>query len=413
MASAGADPADRHLNPDGIARRAHAQPGGAESLLLFRHAASHSERRTQQPISICRQRPLHAIAQKMSTTAAPFGNLPRLQDREEKVTTSSSAIGRRMVLGGLTGALAAPSIVSAQGTYPTKPVRYINPFPAGGATDTLSRLFCAKLSELTGQQWIVENKGGSGGNVGMDVLAQSAPDGYTLGLGGIASHAIAPTLYAKLPFNPRTDFTFVSTMWQLPNMLVVNLDLPAKTVPELIELLKKNPGKYSYGSAGSGTTLHLSGELFKIMAKVDMLHVPYRGAAPAMQDLLAGQIHMIFDNIPGALVQWRSGKVRALGVTSAQRTPVVPDVPAIAETLPGFDINSWTTLTGPAKLPPEIVQRLSELSKKALESDDLKAKFLDLAATAIWRSPADTLAYRDSEEARLAPIIRASGARVD
>jgi tripartite-type tricarboxylate transporter receptor subunit TctC len=327
--------------------------------------------------------------------------------------TTSGAMGRRSLVCGLGGALAAPAIVSAQGTYPSKTVRYINPFPAGGATDTLSRLFCAKMSELTGQQWIVENRGGSGGNVGVDALAQSTPDGYSLGLGGIASHAIAPTLYAKLPFNPRSDFTFVSTIWQLPNMLVVNLDLPAKTVPELIELLRKNPGKYSYGSAGSGTTLHLSGELFKIMAKVDMLHVPYRGAAPAMQDLLAGQIHMIFDNIPGALAQSRPGKVRPLGVTSAERTPVVPDVPAIAETLPGFDINSWTTLTGPARLPPDVVQRLSELSRKALESEDLKAKFMDLAATPIWRTPADTLAYRDSEEARLAPIIKASGARVD
>ena len=239
-----------------------------------------------------------------------------------------------------------------KGAYPNKPVRYINPFPAGGATDTLSRLFCAKMQELTGQQWIVENKGGSGGNVGVDALAQSPADGYTLGLGGIASHAIAPTLYAKLPFKVPDDFTFVSTIWQLPNMLVVNLDLPAKNVAELIELLKKNPGKYSYASAGNGTTLHLSGELFKVMAKVDMLHVPYRGAAPAMQDLLAGQVSMIFDNIPGALAQYRVDKVRALGVTSKERTPVVPDVPAIAETLPGFDINSWTTLTGPAKLPP-------------------------------------------------------------
>jgi len=329
------------------------------------------------------------------------------------VKSSKSAIGRRAVLGGVVGAIAAPALVSAEGAYPSKPVRYINPFPAGGPTDTLSRLFCAKMSELTGQQWIVDNKGGSGGNVGMDALAQSPPDGYTLGLGGISSHAISPTLYARLPFNPRSDFTFVSTIWQLPNMLAVNLDLPAKSVPELIELLKKNPGKYSYGSAGAGTTLHLAGELFKMMAKVDIMHVPYRGAAPATQDLLAGQIQMIFDNIPGALVQSRAGKVRALAVTSAQRTPVVPDVPALAETLPGFDINSWTTLTGPAKLPPDVIQRLSELSKKALESDDLKAKFLDLAATAIWRSPADTLAYRDSEEARLAPIIKASGARVD
>ncbi|TAJ89771.1 tripartite tricarboxylate transporter substrate binding protein [Reyranella sp.] len=334
------------------------------------------------------------------------------------MTERRNVIGRRTLIGGIAGGmtaavLGAPAIVSAQGTYPNKAVRYINPFPAGGATDTLSRLFCAKLSELSGQQWIVENRGGSGGNVGMEALMQSPPDGYTLGLGGIASHAISPTLYAKLPFNAKTDFTFVSRIWQLPNMLVVNLDIPAKTVAELIAFLKKNPGKYSYGSAGNGTTLHLSGELFKMMAGVDILHVPYRGAAPAMQDLLAGQIHMIFDNIPGALAQTRPGKVRPLGVTSKERTPVVPDVPAIAETLPGFDINSWTTLTGPAKLPPDIIARLSELSKKALESEDLKAKFLDLAATATWSSPADTAAYRDSEEARLAPIIKASGARVE
>ena len=334
------------------------------------------------------------------------------------MTDQKNTIRRRTLVAGIaggvaTGVLSAPAIVSAQSSYPNKSVRYINPFPAGGATDTLSRLFCAKLSELSGQHWIVENKGGSGGNVGMEALMQSPPDGYTLGLGGIASHAISPTLYAKLPFNAKTDFTFVSRIWQLPNMLVVNLDIPAKTVAELIAFLKKNPGKYSYGSAGNGTTLHLSGELFKMMAGVDILHVPYRGAAPAMQDLLAGQIHMIFDNIPGALAQSRPGKVRPLGVTSKERTPVVPDVPAIAETLPGFDINSWTTLTGPAKLPPDIVARLSELSKKALESEDLKAKFLDLAATAVWSSPADTLAYRDSEEARLAPIIKASGARID
>lgn len=326
---------------------------------------------------------------------------------------TKQAIGRRAVVAGLAGTLATPAIVRAQGTYPNKPVRYINPFPAGGATDTLSRIFCAKMAELSGQQWIVENKGGSGGNVGMDALAKSDADGYTLGLGGVASHAIAPTLYTKLPFNARADFTFVSTMWWLPNMLVVNLEVPAKNVPELIELLKKNPGKYSYASAGSGTTLHLSGELFKILAGVDMLHVPYRGAAPGMQDLLAGQVHMIFDNIPGSLAQVRAGKVRPIAVTSAKRTPVAPDVPTISETLVGFDIVSWTTLTGPANLPPNVVARLSELSKKALESEDLKAKFQDLGATAWWQSPADTLAFRDAEEARLAPVIVKSGAKVD
>lgn len=330
------------------------------------------------------------------------------------MTANIRAMRRRSLLGGMAAAtLGAPAIANAQGTYPNKTVRYINPFPAGGATDTLSRIFCAKMSELSGQQWIVENKGGSGGNVGMDALAKSDPDGYTLGLGGIATHAIAPTLYAKLPFNARTDFTFVTTMWSLPNMLVVNLDVPAKNVPELVALLKKNPGKYSFASAGSGTTLHLSGELFKIMAEVDMLHVPYRGGAPAMQDLLAGQVSMIFDNIPGALAQVRAGKVRPIAVTSATRTPVAPDVPTISETLVGFDIVSWTTLTGPANLPANVVSRLSELSKTALESEDLKAKFLDLGATPWWQTPAATLAFRDAEEERKAPIIKKSGARVD
>lgn len=330
------------------------------------------------------------------------------------MTASNRAIRRRTLVGGMTAiTLGAPAILNAQGTYPNKTVRYINPFPAGGATDTLSRIFCAKMSELSGQQWIVENRGGSGGNVGMDALAKSDPDGYTLGLGGIATHAIAPTLYAKLPFNARTDFTFVTTMWSLPNMLVVNLDVPAKNVPELIDLLKKNPGKYSFASAGSGTTLHLSGELFKIMAEVDMLHVPYRGGAPAMQDLLAGQVSMIFDNIPGALAQVRAGKVRPIAVTSATRTPVSPETPTISETLVGFDIVSWTALTGPANLPANVVSRLSELSKTALDSEDLKAKFLDLGATPWWQTPAATLAFRDAEEERKAPIIKKSGARVD
>jgi len=327
--------------------------------------------------------------------------------------TSASRIGRRGLMIGMAGAVAAPAIVHADGDYPNRLVRYINPFPAGGPTDTLSRLFCGKMSELSGQQWVVENRGGSGGNVGVDVLAKSEPDGYTLGLGGISSHAIAPTLYAKLPFDPRKDFTFVSTMWWLPNLLAINLDVSAKSTSELIELTRAHPGKYSYGSAGAGTTLHLSGELFKMLAKVDILHVPYRGAAPAMQDLLAGQIHMMFDNIPGTLTQSRAGKVRPIAVTSAKRTPVAPDIPSLAETLPGFDIVSWTTLTGPANLPPKVVERLSALSKKVLESDEIKVKFADLGATAWWNSPPDTLAYRDSEQTRLAPIIHASGARVD
>ncbi|MBV9835675.1 MAG: tripartite tricarboxylate transporter substrate binding protein [Alphaproteobacteria bacterium] len=331
------------------------------------------------------------------------------------MTEFGSPVRRRLLLGG---ALAAPMIASgiarAQDNWPNRPVRYINPFPAGGATDTLSRLYCAKMTELTGQQFIVENRGGSGGDVGVDVVAKSAPDGYTIGLGGIASHAISPTLKkGQLPFDPEKDFTFVTHLWWLPNMLVANLDLPAKTVPELIELTKKNPGKYSYASAGNGTTLHLSGELFKQLAGVNMLHVPYRGAAPAMIDLLAGQVHMIFDNIPGSLAQFRPGKVRGFAVTSKERSQVVPDIPALSEFLPGFDIKSWTCLCGPAKLPPAIVERMSSLSKKALEGADLIKSYLEQGATAWWSSQAEVTAYRASEEKRLAEIIIKAGAKVD
>jgi tripartite-type tricarboxylate transporter receptor subunit TctC len=327
---------------------------------------------------------------------------------------SPAGLPRRRVVRAGAVLLGTPAIVRAQGNdWPNRSVRYINPFPAGGATDTLSRIYCQKMGEITGQQWVVENRGGSGGNVGVDVIAKSAPDGYTLGLGGIASHAIAPTLYAKLPFDVNKDFTFVSTLWSLPNMLVCNLDLPVKTAPELIELLKRNPGKYSYGSAGPGTTLHLCGEMLKQKAGLDVQHIPYRGAAPAMQDLLAGQIHFMFDNIPGALAQYRPGKVRGLAVSTLNRSPVVPDMPALSEFLPGFDITSWTCVCGPAGLPPGMIERLSSLSRKALESEDVIKRYADLGATAWWSSMPDTVAYRARQEAALAPVIKASGARID
>jgi tripartite-type tricarboxylate transporter receptor subunit TctC len=330
------------------------------------------------------------------------------------VMSGSARLRRRAALGVLGGALAAPAVVRAQEPWPNRTVRYINPFPAGGATDTLSRLYCQKMSELTGQQFVVENRGGSGGDVGVDIVAKSAPDGYTIGLGSIASHAISPTLKkGQLPFDAAKDFTFVSSLWYLPNVLITNLDLPAKTVPELLELLRKNPGKYSYGSAGAGTTLHLSGELLKQMAKVDVLHVPYRGAAPAIIDLIAGQIQMMFDNIPGALAQMRPGKVRGLAVSTLKRSAAAPDLPTLDEFLPGFDITSWTCVCGPAGIPQSVVDRLATLTKRALESPDLIQKYLDLGATAWWTSQAEVTAYRAKEEARLGDIIRKAGAKVD
>ena len=317
-------------------------------------------------------------------------------------------------IGGVLGAAATPWILTskarAQGAWPVKPVRYINPYPAGGPTDTLSRILCARLSEITGQQFVVDNRGGDGGDIGVAEVARSDPDGYTIGLGGIASNAIAPTLKAgKMRFDSAKDFTFVSTMWSLPNFLVGHLSVPANNLADLIELLRRNPRKYFYGHPGVGTTPHLSGAMFNVFAGVQLVDVPYKGTAPAMVDLLGGQVQFVFDNIPGSLAQYRPGKVKGYGVTSTARSPQVPDIPAIGELLPGYDISSWTALIGPAKLPPAVVERMSMLAKQALESEDVKKKFFDRGATAWYQTPAATTAYRASEEKRLGELIRKAG----
>ncbi len=313
--------------------------------------------------------------------------------------------------------LAAPPLAGAaraQGNdWPNRPVRYINPYPPGGPTDTLSRIYCQKMTELTGQQFVVENRAGAGGNVGSEVLARSQPDGYTIGLGGIASHAIAPTLYPTLPFDVEKDFTLVAGIWQLPNLLAVHPSIAATTTAELIALLKANPGKYSFGSAGSGTTLHLAGEMFKHLAGVDMQHIPYRGSAPAQVDLMAGRVAMMFDNMPGTLALSREGKVRPIAVTSLARSPVAPEIPAISETLPGFDVISWTCVTGPAGLPRAMVERLAAFTKRAVQSADLVQAYFNQGAAAWDIGQEGINAYAHAQRARLAPLIRASGARVD
>jgi len=307
----------------------------------------------------------------------------------------------------------ASGVARAADDWPNRPVRYINVFPPGGPTDTLSRIVCAELSELTGQQFVVENKAGSGGNVGTDAIAKSAPDGYTIGLYTIASQSIAPTLYAKLAFDVEKDFTPVAMLWSVPNMLMVRLDLPVKTVPELIALAKANPGKYSFASSGAGTTPHITGEMFKSMAGVNLLHVPYKGSAPAYQDLLANQVDMMWDNIPGPLGLMRGGKVRGVAVTSKERHPAAPEVPTMADTLPGFEITSWGGLCGPAGLPPAMVEKCAALAKKALDSEKVRASFAQQGATAFWMNPKDTGVYRVTDEKKLAPVIKASGAKVE
>ena len=323
-------------------------------------------------------------------------------------------MSRRAALGLAAAGLARAGTAAGQGSaWPTGPVRFIGVFPPGGGTDILSRIWCQKMSEITGQQFIVENRSGSAGNVGTEAIARAPADGSTIGLGSVAPLAIAPTLYSRLPFNVNRDFTYIAGLWQLPNMLVVNNDVPARSVPELIALLKANPGKYTFASSGSGTTVHLSGEMFKTMAGLDILHVPYRGGAPAHVDLLGGRVHMIFDNIPQALAEAKEGKVRALAVTGAQRSPQAPEIPTMAEFLPGFEITSWGAVIGPAGLPKAMVQRLSALTKQALESPDLIARFRDNGATTWWTTPEGLAEFRKQNEAQFAPLIRASGARVD
>ncbi|MCK8784055.1 tripartite tricarboxylate transporter substrate binding protein [Roseomonas sp. NAR14] len=340
--------------------------------------------------------------------------------------TGGGAVSRRRALGmaalaagtGMaTGTGRSGRALAQQGgqraAWPTQPVRYINVFPPGAATDILSRIWCARMSEVTGQQFVVENRSGSGGTVGQAAIARSPADGYTIGLGSVASLAIAPSLYPSLPYDAGRDFTFVSGLWKLPNLLILNNEVPARSVPELIDLLRRNPGRYSYASSGSGTTVHLSGEMFKRMAGVDMVHVPYRGSAPATVDLLAGRVHMIFDNITGALNHAREGKVRALAVTAAERSPVAPDLPTIAEFLPGYEITSWGSVVGPPGLPPAAVERLSALTRQVLADPDFARSYHENGATTWWTTPAELAGFRGDQERRFAELIRASGARVD
>jgi tripartite-type tricarboxylate transporter receptor subunit TctC len=332
-------------------------------------------------------------------------------------TTTGRTLTRRAGLGlalAGTAAAAARAQQRAQGAdWPTQTIRYITLFAPGGTTDIMGRIWCAKMSEITGQQFVIDVRTGAAGTVGSTAIARAAPDGNTIGLGSIAPLAIAPSLYPNLAYDAGRDFTYISGMFQIPNMLVVNNDLPARTVPELIALLKREPGKYVFGSGGTGTTVHLSGEMFKQMAGVDMIHAPYRGEAPALTDMLGGRVHMVFANIPSAIAHVRQGTARALAVTGAQRSPVAPDVPAMAEFLPGFEITSWGCVVGPAGIPAPMVERMAALSNRALDAPDLVSKFQESGATP-WKIAPDALkAYRAEQEALFAQVIRSAGVRLE
>ncbi len=290
--------------------------------------------------------------------------------------------------GALAGAALAGRLLAqdAAATWPSRSVRLIIPFTPGGSTDFQGRLLCEWLSRHFGQQFFIDHKPGAGSNIGVAELARSAPDGYTLGWITVASHAINPTLYAKLPFDHIRDFAPVSMTGTFPNLLVVNNNLPVKTIPELIALAKKEPGKLAFASSGQGTSLHLSGEMFKVMAGVDMLHVPYKGGGPAIADVISGVCQITFGNMPTVLPHARAGRVRAIAVTSSERWFTAPEIPAIAETVPGYYAMSWHGLAFPAGTPQAIVEKLAAAVRQALTSDEVREKYASGGSKAASRS---------------------------
>jgi tripartite-type tricarboxylate transporter receptor subunit TctC len=311
-------------------------------------------------------------------------------------------------------AVLAPTAPGAAQNYPDRVVRIVNPYPPGGSVDVMARLLAQKLGENLGQQFIVENRSGGGGNTGSDSVAKAEPDGYTLLFTAPGPLTVNQTLYSKLTFDPATDFAPIALFATAPIVLIVNPDVPAKNVQELIALARKEPGKINFASAGNGTTNHLSGELFKSMAKVDIVHVPYRGAGPAMNDLIGGHVQMFFDLMPVVLPQVTTGKVRALGAAGAARTSALPDVPTIAEQgVPGFDASSWYGLVAPAKTPEPVLAKLREEVAKALKTPDMVARIRELGSEPGAAFGKDFGAFMAAETKKWAEVIRASGAKAD
>jgi tripartite-type tricarboxylate transporter receptor subunit TctC len=319
----------------------------------------------------------------------------------------------RMLAALFLALMACTSNAQSQ-AYPSKPIKFVVPYPAGGPLDTVARLLGQKVSDSVKQPVIVENKAGAGGNIGAEAVAKSPPDGYTILMGAVATHAINPTLYASIPYDAAKDFIPVTQVASTPNVLVVNPSVPANNVREFIAYAKAHPGKLNFGSGSTGSAGHLAGELFKAMAGVDMTHVPYKGAAPAMNDLIGGQIQLMFDNLASSLAQVRAGRIKALAVTTAKRSALAPDLPTIAESgLPGFDISTWFGIFVPAGTPHAIVERLHAEFTRALAAPDVREKMLALGAEPVGNRPEEFAAYIASEAAKYARVIHASGARAD
>jgi tripartite-type tricarboxylate transporter receptor subunit TctC len=317
---------------------------------------------------------------------------------------------RRRFIALSGAALAAPALArgARAQTYPTRFVRLVVPFPPGGAVDGAARIIAARLSEMWGQQMVIENRPGAGGNVAAQAVLQAEADGYTVYIASIG-HAISQFVTPSLSYHPVNDFAPVTLMCVYPNIMAVPNSSPSKSVPEFIARAKAEPGKVTYCSSGIGTSLHLAGELFKRMAGIDVTHIPYRGAGPALNDLIPGRVDAIFANFPSTLPYVQNGQLRGLAVTTAKRQPEVPDLPAIAEFVPGYDVSSWFALFVAAKTPPDIVARLHQDAVAALNHPPVKARYAQLGATVVGSTPAELAVFLQAEIDRWGPVIKAAG----
>jgi len=320
--------------------------------------------------------------------------------------------GKRAALAALFVCAAAPA--AAQTAYPAKAIRYVVPFPAGGPLDIVARAIGQELTKAWNQPVIIDNRPGAGGNIGADLVAKAPPDGYTILMGAVSTHAINPTLYTKLPYDPIKDFAPVTLITSVPNVLVVHPSLPAKNVPELIALAKARPGQLNYASGSTGSAGHLAGELFDTMAGVRMTHIPYKGAAPAVIDLIAGHVSLMFDNLASALPNIKAARVRALAVTTLKRSPLLPELPTISESgLRGFDVSTWFGIFAPAGTPPEIVAKLNAEVVRLLHTAEMRERLALLGAEPIGNKPEELSAFIKTEIPKYAKVVKASGAKVD
>ena len=296
--------------------------------------------------------------------------------------------------------------------FPSKPVRWIVPFPPGGATDIIARIVAAKMSEAWSQPVPVENRAGAAGAIGSEAVARAAPDGYTILMGTTSTHAVGPAINPKLPYNTATDFTPITLVATFPNVLVAH-PATADSLQDLIAKLTANPGKYAFGSSGAGSSTHLTGELFKQMTKTDVAHIPYKGTGPLLNDLMGGQVAFAFDQITGVMSPIQGGKMRALGVASRNRNPALPDVPAIAEVLPGFESVAWVGILGPAKMAPEATQRIQSETKRILQLPDIAQRLKELGATPVASAPADFAAFMAADTAKWRELVSSAKIKIE